>query len=278
MNKRERKIKKLARKTNRRLGEPFGKRLSRGIKRTLKVMVLSASVPAIAFAVFFLYHELTLSPYLSVDEIIIEGNSRITEEEILRVAGISGGMNILTVNSGYAKEGLLAHPYIEEVKISRKLPGTVRIEIIEREPYALVLFDELRVMDKKGIVFKEYEAMDSLDLPVITGVSSEEEFTSTIKSNIFVLLRALDHGEHLRSEQVSEIHVDMPLGYYVYTLEEGSRIEFGRGGFEGKVRDLDKIIVARGGTLEGVTSVDLNNERGVLLKLTADLAKRGGIT
>ncbi len=77
---------------------------------------------------------------------------------------------------------------------------------------------------------------------------------------------------------VSEIHVDDTYGFYIYTTYEGSRIEVGSDGFEEKLRSLDKVIDARGGTLAGVTNIDLNNKRGVIVRLAAGNAQEGGVT
>ncbi|MBQ8002209.1 MAG: FtsQ-type POTRA domain-containing protein, partial [Clostridia bacterium] len=74
---------------------------------------------------------LFLTPIFDIDDIVIKGNARISKAEIMIASGIREDKNIFAINKGYAKKKILAIGYIEDVKISRQLPGKVVITVKE---------------------------------------------------------------------------------------------------------------------------------------------------
>ena len=77
----------------------------------------------------------------AIREIIIEGNHQVEDIDVRRAARLQLGSNIFEVSTEDARNHLLQHPWIEEASVVRKLPGRVRLEIMEREPVALVALD-----------------------------------------------------------------------------------------------------------------------------------------
>lgn len=66
-----------------------------------------------------------------IETIIIEGNYLYTPEEIREAAGVSEGDNMLSLKEEAIKEKLTKQlPYIKDVKLNKKLPDTVVIEVV----------------------------------------------------------------------------------------------------------------------------------------------------
>ena len=110
----------------------------------------------------------------AIRDIIIEGNRQLEDIDVRRAAQIQIGSNIFEVSSQEARNHLLQHPWIEEAKVARRLPGRIRIEVVERNPVALVALDQLYLVSDDGAVFKRLGVDDPVDLPVITGIASEQ--------------------------------------------------------------------------------------------------------
>lgn len=88
-----------------------------------KVLVLLAICGAIvaAMALFF-----------KANQIEITGNSQYTGEEVLNASGIAKGDNLFLLNKYEAAERIRnGLPYVETVRISRRLPDTLCIEVTE---------------------------------------------------------------------------------------------------------------------------------------------------
>ena len=70
--------------------------------------------------------------FFKVDTISVSGNDRYSREPILAASGVSEGDNLFLLNKYDAAARITeALPYVESVRLSRKLPGTLRIDIVE---------------------------------------------------------------------------------------------------------------------------------------------------
>ena len=66
-------------------------------------------------------------------------------------------------------ERVMAHPQVESAYVSRKLPGTVVVDVIERRPVALVpIGAELRAVDERGVTLPLDPSRTPVDAPVVT--------------------------------------------------------------------------------------------------------------
>lgn len=73
---------------------------------------------------------LSLTVLFHVDEIMVTGESRYTQEEIVQVSQLKTGENLfMTDTQGAAERIQSSLPYVGSVKISRKLPGTLVIQV-----------------------------------------------------------------------------------------------------------------------------------------------------
>ncbi|MBQ6352232.1 MAG: FtsQ-type POTRA domain-containing protein [Lentisphaeria bacterium] len=97
------------------------------------------------------------------------------ESELLRRLGVRRGMTLFGVDPGALRGKLERIPCVESARVYRVLPDTLRMELVERTPRA-VLFDRASplVTDEKGMVIERRESLVAngrWDLPLISGVS-----------------------------------------------------------------------------------------------------------
>lgn len=70
--------------------------------------------------------------FFRMDHIVVSGNERYSEEEVIAASGLATGGNLYFLNKFDVKEAIFAQlPYVEEVRINRKLPDTLLIELRE---------------------------------------------------------------------------------------------------------------------------------------------------
>ncbi len=70
--------------------------------------------------------------FLAVNKVVVEGDTRYTEEELLQESGIYVGQSLLAVNKVQAHDRLLrAFPYLEWVEVGNSSFDTVRIRVRE---------------------------------------------------------------------------------------------------------------------------------------------------
>jgi len=64
---------------------------------------------------------------------------------------------------------VMEHPQVESASVSRKLPGTLVVDVIERRPVALVpIGAELRAVDERGVTLPLDPSRTPVDAPVVT--------------------------------------------------------------------------------------------------------------
>jgi cell division protein FtsQ len=110
------------------------------------------------------------SSLFSLKEVHIQGNRNVTEEEILRAAGLSFGANLLAIDLQILRARLLANPLIRNASVRRRLPSEVVVEVEERVPAAEIRGDRRFVVDGDGHVMTVAREDLPLALPCLSGM------------------------------------------------------------------------------------------------------------
>src|SRR5438552_13059343 len=101
----------------------------------LRAVVLTISfvalVPAIAFG-------LTYSSLFGAKEIRVEGNAELTQTDVVALAGIGPGTNVVHLNTDDVAARLEASPWIESASATRGIPSTIIVGVQARAPVAAV--------------------------------------------------------------------------------------------------------------------------------------------
>jgi cell division protein FtsQ len=183
----------------------------------------------------------------AIREIVIDGNHQLEDIDVRRAARLQIGSNIFEVSAENARNHLLQHPWVAEAKVVRKLPGRVRIEIVERNPVALVTLDQLYLVSEEGAVFKRLGVDDPVDLPVITGIASERfyddfEYRKAILLRSMALLQDYEGAGLAKREPVSEIHFEGANGIELFVGDDGMNVRLGNGQHRQKLRRLRQVL------------------------------------
>ena len=109
--------------------------------------------------------------FFKVDTLEVEGNDRYSEEEILEITGIEYGQNLFLLDRQAIAEKITGQlPYIQSVKIRRKLPDTIVIEVAESTAAAAVLSDgEAWLISPKGKLLERVTAAEGEGYLQVTG-------------------------------------------------------------------------------------------------------------
>ncbi len=258
---------------NRKRKDPFFRRYGRFFSFIGSTLGLTLLFISVIFGGLLLYAEVVSSPRLMLRHINVVGLDRVDKENLLEQANLREGRNILAVSTSEAEAIIESNPYVKTAKVVKVLPGTVNVSIVERRPVVLVNIDGLFIMDAKGVLFKRYSPADRLDIPIVTGLEQhKDKWKFTMGPALLRLVRVLEDAERFNLSNISEIHADPVHGFSVVTLREGIRLDLGSTGFVEKFGMLEKIISARGGKLTGIEFVDLNNDRGVVVRFATSVS------
>lgn len=113
----------------------------------------------------------SVTVFLKVAEVQVSGSVRYPAEDIVESSGIKTGDNMFLVNKFEVAEKLLSeYPYIEQIKIRRKLPDTFLFEITERVAAAYVISDGNRwLIDSNAHILERIAPDAEVKVPKISG-------------------------------------------------------------------------------------------------------------
>ncbi len=115
---------------------------------------------------------MSVTVFLKVATIEVWGITKYDPNEVIKTSQIENGDNMFMVNKFEVANRILdTYPYIEQIKIRRRLPDTFTFEITERVPAAYVESEGSRwLVDKKGYLLEMLSEEDGTTVPKITGV------------------------------------------------------------------------------------------------------------
>lgn len=156
--------------------------------------------------------------FFRVDEIVVTGQERYTAEEIQSASGVEPGSNMYLLNKYDIVCRILEElPYIEDIRVNRRLPDTLVIEVHESgRPFALVQDGSAWLISAGGKIVEQLPEEEAgryglisgcqlLDPSVGTSVALATEYAAQ-QSSLLALLAALD-GAGL-TENVDGIRLD----------------------------------------------------------------------
>jgi len=115
---------------------------------------------------------LVSSERLQIQNIVVRGNARLSTAEVEQLVAGLRDENILRVGLDQYQQQLLDSPWIERATLSRVLPTTIDVDIVERTPMAVARVGrQLYLVDVAGVIIDEYGAEHrNFDLPIVDGL------------------------------------------------------------------------------------------------------------
>jgi cell division protein FtsQ len=107
---------------------------------------------------------------LRVADIRVEGRETTDRQTILEALGARPGTPILAVDPARAKQQLESLPWVRSALIERRLPDTLYVRLVEREPLALWQHaGKIELIDRTGAVIPVSRLDQFAKLPLIVG-------------------------------------------------------------------------------------------------------------
>ena len=197
------------------------------------------------------------SAYFSLQNINIYGNSTLSAEKAIELSGLHRGSNLFKLNTGEAAAKIKLHPSVKEVKIKRKLPQTLDIEIWGRTPIALVPAQSgFIVVCEEGVYIQKINALQGLKLPIISGVTIREDVfpgSNIATAGLVSALTLIKIMDKTFLENVAEIVAPTPESLSLKTVQ-GVEIKFGKPeDLERKISLIQNLLLDNGAVINSQT-------------------------
>lgn len=138
----------------------------------------------ILLVILFIYICISSSIF-ELKQIDVDGNSKITKSNIIKIGDIETGKNIFKYNLNDVEKKLLVNPYIKYVKVSRKFPDKLVITIKENSEYAIIKEGASYIyIGENGLVLSEQKDINNKNIPLVSGIEIKNKKLNTkIKIN-----------------------------------------------------------------------------------------------
>lgn len=257
------------------------------IKKLSQKALLCLMLPTVIFCLAWLVFTLLLhSDIFRMTAVSVQGNQVTTQQQILNIAGLHRGVNLLTLDSSKIEAKVLEEQWVDQVWVKKLWPSTVEVIIKEYKPFALINLEQngtrrLYYMNNNGVVFAPSSVERDLDYPVVSGPGLSSDLQGKRFREHSLGAMALDFlqltaggNQILPTQAVSEINVDPGRGLIVYLVDHPFPIYMGKDTIRIRFNRLVKVLAKlyREDTIKGVTEIRMDYADNKILVARADEA------
>jgi len=259
---------------------PSDRRFRRAhVKPTRKRGAIGAIVPALQYAVvalvvaFVAYEGTTVlahAPMLRIDRILVHGNERLSNGEVLAVLNGLRGENIVWTDLTSWRAKLLSSPWVRDASFRRSLPSTVEVLVSERAPIAIGRINgELFLVDDRGTAIDQFGPQYAdLDLPIVDGLGArgETDAADQLRADLASRLIAALRPEQPVARRLSQIDVSDAHNAAVILTGDPAVIYVGEDRFLQRLRSYLELSAALKSRVPAIDSVDLRFEDRIYVR------------
>jgi cell division protein FtsQ len=227
----------------------------------VKVLLVLLGLGGLSLALIAGYQFVSSSSVFRLKNVVVAGVDESLKGELIRISGITKSQSLLSIDSAGIKSKIESHPWIRSVFLKREFPHTLHIRAENEAPMAIALLDALYFVSSTGETFKKVERDDSVDFPIITGLSPGGEENGEHLRRVVAFLDLLSAGETpLSIDELSEVYVNQNGALTIYVKQFLFKVCLGKEDFSKKLDSLQNVIRHLRSTrrLDQVRSIDLD--------------------
>jgi POTRA domain, FtsQ-type/Cell division protein FtsQ len=187
-----------------------------------------------------LYRRTQSDRRFAVRHLEIVGTQHAARSDLDRVMQAYVGINLFNLDIARMRRDFASLPWVSRVEIEKKLPDTLRVQIVERTPVALAgNHGNVAYVDEHGTAFAALSPeVGDPDLPLISGASGDD------------LARCVDILRSLRTHdpdiyaRISEVRPLPPRGYAFFDRQLQAWVYANEDDLSSKWRELYAVAAA----------------------------------
>ena len=178
----------------------------------------------------------------------ITGASIVSEEEFYSQLEILNGVELEEINLREVSLLLENNPYVKAVRVSRQYPSTLSIEIVEREPIAMLNIDPILMLDRDGIILPDQGKSDDFLIPCLSGFnpakelypSGQQTVSVKVQETMWLITRIIDTYPSLYNN-ISEVTLNANDEYVIILADYPTKVILGNNDIWSKIEILGKF-------------------------------------
>jgi len=243
--------------------QPRGRGAAAALLRTAVAVLLSAGLSVGGWHAF---RWSTTTSLFALREVRFTGLLHAAEPDLLARSGLRPGANLMALDLAAAAKAIETHPWVSSARLSRSFPGTVIAEVVEHRAAAQVQLGGLYLLDEDGRVFKRVGPEDSVDLPLVSGVTREAWLRDkgAAQLRLYSALHLLEvwRAEGLPAAALEEVRIEEDGGFTAFAREPSGlqEVRLGARDLPLQLRRLAQLRAALARRGEHAARIDLDNQ------------------
>jgi len=198
-----------------------------------------------------------------IETVVITGHKEVRESDVLRALEIGGNTSLLTFDAHWARRRLADIAWVKSSTVQKLFPGTLRIDLVEREPYALwQLGGIVSLIDRDGDVIGELSDQRFAGLPLVVGSGANKRVDelmalvaphSIVSTRLRAAVRVADRRWNL-------------------VLDNGMEIRLPETGAREALASLDELSETKGLMARDIVLIDLRLADRLVVRLSDQAA------
>ncbi len=189
---------------------------------------------------------------------------------------ISGIIKDNTIHNKITRitKSIVDHPYVKAARVSKHYPSEIRIEIMERQPIAIVNIEPMVLLDEFGFVLPDLGNLNNYDLPIMSNFNSDKElYPSGDKAKSVKVIECISLLSKLKRQYVglydnlSEIKVSSSNEIELILADQPTQIFLGNEDINFRInilREFEKELKPK--TISNFSYVDIRYDNQVIAK------------
>lgn len=205
----------------------------------------------------------------------VRGNHILTRAEVIEALALPLSGSVFEIDLPTLQARLEALNYVHGVRLGRRFPHTLYVDLVENQPLAYVAASEYFVLTGEGEALALPHGRFELELPTVAGIetalSSLE--AGTIAGHVqlqqaWKILRYIHASFPSLYQELSEIVFDDGAGITLFLTDHSTAIRLGDHDFEQRIALLDAFLLTVMGkrNLMDYSYIDLRYERQVVVR------------
>lgn len=181
-------------------------------------------------------------------EIRISGSSIISDKEYSSKLDPLKGVELEQINLREVSILLESHPYVKAARVSRQYPSTLYVEIVERQPIAMLNIDPILMLDRDGIILPDQGKADDYIIPFLSGFNPAKELypagqqtiSVKVQETMKLITRIVDTYPSLYGN-ISEVTLNANDEYVIILADYPTKVILGNIDIWSKIEILGKF-------------------------------------
>ncbi|MDD9879705.1 MAG: FtsQ-type POTRA domain-containing protein [Candidatus Marinimicrobia bacterium] len=188
-----------------------------------------------------------------VSNIAISGN-KILEKSTYEA--IVSAFEVTSINRADLRkmaQAIEENPFVKAAQVSRHFPNKMNINIVERDPLAIINLADKLMIDGEGVVLPNHAYSNEALIPILSGFNpstdlyphGEPTFSVKVKEAV-AILKQLSNGYPELYENISELTLNNDEEYVIILSDRPTRVVLGKDDIITKLNILKNFDTALG--------------------------------